>query len=158
VRQSVSLRGGKIAKGKLRELADDFQSLYVRHRDGWRCRICGSTEWSEMQAAHLFAKGEYHAGRYITSGVNGGNLWCLCFRCHKRYTHQPTEWAILLIQRLGEKGFAELRARCQVRQGGHDYALQAMYYRQLLGKDPDGWKIKEQYDKLETRGSKLGVW
>jgi hypothetical protein len=140
-------------KGELRVLADDLQSLYVRHLNGWICWACWSRRYEEMQCAHLFAKGEYHAGRYRLENVR-----CLCMRCHKYWTERPTGWTEYLRQRLGEAGYQQLRDRCSVRHGPHDYALVALDYRQQLEALPTLWKVREMYDKLIERGRRLGVW
>lgn len=154
VRARTSNRIGSFApQGKLRELADDLQSLYVRHFNGWACWCCGSSKANEMQAAHLFAKSEYHAGRYLID-----NLRCLCMRCHKYWTHRPSGWHEYLEARLGASTFDRLQASCQVRQGPHDYVLVAIAYRIKLHAMPNLCKVQERYDALVARGRKLGIF
>lgn len=144
------VRGGR---GKLRLLADDLQSLYVRMAANWTCWVCDSKRWELMQAAHLFAKSEYNAGRYSLDNVK-----CLCSPCHKHYTHRPDGWQKFLDARLGMAGVDELRARCQVRQGPHDYVLVAMHYRSLIERHEAHANVREMFDKLQKRGKDLGVW
>lgn len=146
--------------GKLRELADDLQSLYVRHTSGWSCWACPSKRWETMQAAHIFAKSEYHAGRYFydPKRAERSNLVCLCHACHKHYTHRPDGWLIYVTKRLGADTIDHLRVLCQVRYAPHDYALVALDYRSRLVQLLDLWKVQEQYDKLLERGRKLGVF
>ena len=140
-------------RGKLRELADDMQSLYVRHAAGWKCWVCPSTEWQEMQAAHLFAKSEYRSGRYFIE-----NVVCLCFRCHKLYTHRPATWTAYLQGRLGQERYEQLRAYCQIVTGPHDYSAVAIYYSRMINSLPMLEAIADRTAKLQARGEKLGVW
>jgi hypothetical protein len=139
-------------RGQLRELADDLQSLYIRHRAGWYCWICGQGG-RPQQAAHLFAKSEYRAGRYIED-----NLRDLCSGCHTYYTHRPASWCDYLQRHLGMAEYESLRARCQVRTGPHDYVGYALYYRQKLSQMAGLYKIQEKFDALVERGEKLGIW
>lgn len=160
VRLRTGLRQSfKAPLGKLRELADDMQSLYVRHVSGWVCWVC-TAHREQMQAAHLFAKSEYRAGRYLFHLENlvRSNLRCLCSGCHKYWTHRPDGWLQYLESRIGRQALDTLRALCQMRHVQHDYALVAIDYRQRLLELPDLWKVQEPYDKLITRGQKLGVF
>lgn len=140
-------------RGALRELADDVMSLYVRHLANWKCWVCDSTRWEEMQAAHLFAKSEYHGGRYFIE-----NVQCLCFRCHKKYTHRPAAWAAYLQGRLGMERYEQLRAYCALMPGKHDYVAQIIYYAMLTDRLDYNEAIRERTAKLQARGEKLGVW
>ena len=154
VRKATSLRVTmpRVAKGKLRELADDLQSLYIRHRDKWICRVCGSQRFDEMQAMHLFAKSEFRSGRYLEA-----NLMCGCRGCHRYYTDRPTAWDMWLRGKLGDQ-YEVLRNVCMVRSGPHDYVLLALYYRDRVEKMRDSWKVSDRLTPLIRRGQKLGVF
>jgi hypothetical protein len=138
--------------GKLRQLADDLMSLYVRHRAGWVCWVCGSRRWWEMQMAHLIGKGAHPNGRYMEANVR-----CLCARCHKRYTHRPEEWGEYLRGRLGG-GYDLLFDLVRVRVGNNrDYAAEVLYWNQRLLTCGNLQKVAERYDALRRRGVDLGV-
>jgi 5-methylcytosine-specific restriction endonuclease McrA len=142
----------RASKGQMRELADDLQSLFVRHRDGWQCWCCRSRKWDEMQAAHLMAKGSYPAQRY-----NETNLKCLCKRCHRYFTDRPIEWREFLVRKFGEEQVRVMELLARVRHAGHDYRAVAVYYRLKLDMMPDAWKIQDRIDTLTERAVRLGV-
>lgn len=71
-------------KAKLHD-ADRLFSLYIRARDGWACRRCGSVV--NPQCAHVISR-TYRAIRW-----NPDNAVCLCRGCHVMFTHRPLEWA-----------------------------------------------------------------
>lgn len=143
----------RASRGKLRELADDYMSLYVRHRDGWTCWSCGSRDWRFMQCAHLMGKGAHPTLRY-----RDDNARCLCDRCHKRYTHNPTLWRMFLVGKLGDVRVVELEREALIYCGPQDYAMQALVYRRLLLARQDLSKVRERFDALEARAAKLNVW
>jgi 5-methylcytosine-specific restriction endonuclease McrA len=147
----VRQRGGQ---GKLRELADDFMSLYVRHRDGWTCWSCGSRDWRFMQCAHVMGKGPHPTLRY-----RDDNARCLCDRCHKRFTHNSTLWRMFLVEKLGTEDVERRERDALIYQGPQDYTLQALIYRRLLLARPDVWKVQDRLDALDARARKLNlVW
>ena len=78
----LRVRGGR---GKLRKLADDAMSLYVRCRGGWRCAKCGTEK--NIQCAHIIPKGAYPSGRY-----RDDNALALCNGCHRYFTARFMEW------------------------------------------------------------------
>lgn len=105
----VKVRVRKRKKGKRANLAreaDRLFSLWIRARDGQRCRLCGSAE--RIQCAHLFSR------RYRGARWNEANAWALCSKCHMRYTHRPLEWDDLLRSTLGEGAYWSLRRSAAV--------------------------------------------
>lgn len=143
----------RASRGELRELADNFMSLYVRHKAGWTCWVCTSRRWEEMQMAHLFAKGPYPNGRYLEQNVR-----CLCKRCHRLYTDRPEEWRELLIEKLGEAEYQALWAVVQVRRGPIDYKLEVLHWHhKVLELEDELWKVQERLDELRRRGTVLGL-
>lgn len=109
-------RTGGIGKKKRHALKQrDLDAMFseiIRSRG--RCELCGSRE--RLQCAHLISRA-YRATRW-----DEDNAWCLCAADHTRYTHRPVEWAILLEQRLGERGVQKLRSRA-LQYGRPDYRL-----------------------------------
>ena len=71
--------------GKIRKLADDAMSLYVRCRGGWRCAKCGTDR--NIQCCHIIPKGAYPSGRY-----RDDNAMALCQGHHRYYTARFMEW------------------------------------------------------------------
>jgi hypothetical protein len=142
----------RASQGKLRELADDFMSLYVRHRDGWTCWRCGSRDWRFMQCAHLMGKGAHPTLRY-----RDDNARCLCDRCHKFFTHHATQWRMFLVEKLGVERVDSLEREALIYVGPQDYSIQALVYRRLLLARDDLHKVRERFDALEERARKLGI-
>ena len=70
-------------KAKLQD-ADALFSQYVRKRDGWACKVCGSPD--RIQCGHIVSR-RYRAVRWAPT-----NAVALCSRCHMRYTHNPLAW------------------------------------------------------------------
>lgn len=67
-------------KAKLHD-ADTLFSTYIRTRDGWACRNCGSPYM--VQCAHIVSR-RYRATRWTPD-----NALALCQKCHLRWTHNP---------------------------------------------------------------------
>lgn len=138
--------------GKLRKLADDLMSLYVRHKAGWACWVCESTRYEEMQMAHLYPKGAHPCGRYMETNVR-----CCCCRCHTYYTHRNAEWTRLLKMRLGAEAYDRLGLEVDVRLARQDYAAEILYWSLRVQGFPDLWKVQERFDALRAKGLKLGL-
>lgn len=74
---------------KLQKEADKWYSLYIRHRDGYKCVICGSKV--NPQCGHLIKRGK-QALRY-----NGFNCNVQCSKhnlMHNFYPEYYTQWFI----------------------------------------------------------------
>lgn len=143
------------SRGKLRELADDLFSLFIRTRDGWICRRCGSTNWRAMQCAHLFPKGSYTALRY-----DERNAICLCDGCHRYMTNRWFEWREFLAARIldGAAGVHALGLEAMVRIGSLDYAAACIVWSRRILELRDFRNVEDRYETLIDRGRKLGVF
>ena len=64
--------------------ADRLFSQFIRNRDAWQCKACGSP--FSVQCAHIISR-TYRAIRWAPD-----NAVTLCKGCHIRYTHRPLEW------------------------------------------------------------------
>lgn len=94
-------RPRKNRKGKRPSLAreaDRLWSLIVK-RPG-RCEACGATTF--LQAAHGFSR-RYRGTRWLP--ING---FCLCRKCHMKWTHDPLGWTAWLKERWGVEVYEEL--------------------------------------------------
>lgn len=94
-------RPRKQRRGKRPSLAreaDRLWSLIVKKCG--RCEDCGRTDF--LQAAHGFSR-RYRGTRWLP--ING---FCLCRRCHMRWTHDPLGWTGWLRKRWGLPVYEEL--------------------------------------------------
>ncbi len=66
------------------------------------CENCGST--TGLQCAHGFSR------RYRNVRWDRRNAFCLCQRCHMKYTHRPLEWDEWLRERWGPDLYVEIRS------------------------------------------------
>lgn len=139
-------------RGALRELADDFMSLYIRHRAGWVCVRCGSRKWEQMQNAHVIRKGRYPAGRYAD-----WNTVCLCAPCHSEMTWSELEWDEWCLGFFGRDRLQWIKDAVRVRCGPLDYKVEALYYMRKLAERPDIEHVRERFDALLSRARRLGV-
>jgi hypothetical protein len=98
LRKSRPRRQRKGKRASLAREADRLWGLIVR-RCG-RCEGCGSTQF--LQAAHGFSR-RYRGTRWLP--ING---FCLCRKCHMRWTHDPLGWTAWLKERWGATVYEEL--------------------------------------------------
>jgi hypothetical protein len=83
--------------------ADALFSQYIRQRDGWACRVCGSAQ--RIQCGHVISR-RYHAIRF-----NPANAVALCSRCHMKYTRNPLAWEAWVEERFpGRLGMLKAQA------------------------------------------------
>ena len=87
-----------------RDKLDITFSLYIRTRDGFRCRFCKRTG-VQMDCAHIFSR--RHAG----TRHDPENAICLCRGCHMRFTTEPMEFADWISMLMSEKEFEKLRIK-----------------------------------------------
>lgn len=85
----------KTAKNK----ADALFSLIVRSKGA--CENCGSDAW--LQCCHWISR------TYSNTRCDFDNAFCLCSRCHRWYTADPTAWADWAIEKRGRETYARLR-------------------------------------------------
>jgi 5-methylcytosine-specific restriction endonuclease McrA len=149
-KRAIARRGSPRTAGlklwrKTEELCDDLFSLYVRVRDGNRCRLCRST--FAPQCAHLISR-RYKQCRHL-----GENAWTLCGTCHPRYTHDPLGWDDLVGVRVGLAEWARRKAAAQI-TCKPDYSTMAIPLRLLLlreVKTNGDYGLGLQVEKIQAR-------
>jgi hypothetical protein len=87
----------KAAKAK----ATLLHSKIVRAR-GY-CEQCNRVD--SLQCAHIISR-RYSATRTVLS-----NAFCLCAKCHMRFTEWPVEFATFVTQQIGEPTYRALQQR-----------------------------------------------
>ena len=85
-----------------RDKLDIVFSLYIRTRDGFRCRFCKRTG-GIMDCAHIFSR--RHAG----TRHDPANAICLCRGCHMRFTTEPMEFADWVLSWMPKVVYEKLR-------------------------------------------------
>jgi 5-methylcytosine-specific restriction endonuclease McrA len=136
------IRGGT---GKMKKLADDAMSLFVRCRDNWTCGKCGTTMM--IQNAHIIAKGPYPAGRY-----EDRNTIALCQGCHRYFTARFPEWRKWIGPERHD-GLASLYVGTVAKW---DYAEEARRF--LLLTATRYPQVGERLASLNKRAEALGLW
>ena len=96
-------------KIKIRK-TDSIFSLQVRAKAGWLCESCGDGYGNNPQGLH--ASHYWGRGRENTR-FDFDNCMALCFYCHMHLGHgdRRDEYTELMIKKLGNKGFKELKVR-----------------------------------------------
>jgi 5-methylcytosine-specific restriction endonuclease McrA len=88
--------------------ATRLHSLIVRSRG--RCENCGDA-WratgSKLECAHIVSR------RYSRTRTLVENAFCLCSKCHMRFTEWPLEFAAFVEEKIGAERYAELRTLAQ---------------------------------------------
>lgn len=94
---------GKSAKAK----ATKLHSLYVRTRDNFTCRWCGTTKESgkQIQCAHIISRS------ISATRTDERNAVALCASCHWKQTKNPLVWARWIEQELGKDWLDDLLER-----------------------------------------------
>lgn len=142
---------------KLEKLCDDTYALIIRLRGGNRCKLCGTN--SQTQCAHLISR-RYHAVRHA---LDPANAWCLCARCHARWTNDPLGWDDLMERTFGPVEWARRKAMARV-PCRPDYSLMRVPLRLLLvaemaggthGLDAQVDKILARHEEYERRADGL---
>lgn len=90
-------------------LLDDLARQVVLHRDGHKCRRCGTAE-PPLDCAHVYSR-RHHAVRW-----DPDNLLTLCRRCHNRCHSNPAEFMHWFRDMIGDAQFTALGLRA--RKGG----------------------------------------
>jgi 5-methylcytosine-specific restriction endonuclease McrA len=138
---------------RLEKLCDDTYALIIRLRGFNRCKLCGTN--SNTQCAHLISR-RYHAVRHA---LDPQNAWCLCARCHTRWTHDPLGWDELMERTFGVAEWARRKAQARV-PCRPDYSLMRVPLRLLLvataangtyGLDAQVEKVLRRHDEYEER-------
>ena len=88
--------------------ATRLHSLIVRARGV--CENCGDA-WratgSKLECAHIVSR------RYSRTRTDLDNAFCLCSRCHMRFTEWPLEFADFVVSKIGQDAYDALRAKAQ---------------------------------------------
>lgn len=138
----LRVRGGR---GKLRQLADDAMSLYIRCRGGWRCAKCGSEK--NIQCCHIIPKGAYPSGRY-----RDDNAMALCQGHHRYYTGRLMEWRDF-VGAEAHDGLHKLLSQGVVKW---DIAEEARRYLLLVARHYP--QAQERLAELNKRAEALELW
>lgn len=105
-------------KAKLHD-ADKLFSQFIRTRDGWACRACGSP--FNPQCAHIVSR-RYRAVRWTPE-----NAVTLCQRDHMRWTHDPLGWEAWVEERFpGRLAILKARAMAGVAKVDYDEVCEAL--------------------------------
>lgn len=99
-------------KSKLKKIADDLFSKYIRARDG-RCQKCGTDQ--NLQCAHIFSRG-YGQIRYDLQ-----NAVALCRGCHRFFTDRPIEWEFFIKEKIGVPMYENLKVKALKHDKKIDY-------------------------------------
>lgn len=106
--------------------ADRLFSLYIRHRDGFKCARCHRIKES-AQNSHFFGRGMY------STRFDETNCTTLCWSCHDRWGGQDRrEYENYMIKWLGKKGFAALNVRAHCISKRPDEKLIRIWCREKL--------------------------
>ena len=94
---------GKAAKAK----ATKLHSLFVRTRDGFRCRWCGThrDDGKQIQCAHIISRS------VSATRTDERNAVALCASCHWKQSKNPLVWARWIEEELGKEHLDDLLER-----------------------------------------------
>lgn len=99
----------KTSYGKgLRGKATKLHSQVVRSRG--KCEKCGSQ--TALQTAHIITR------RYPLTRTDEKNAFCLCAKCHRRFTEWPDEWMDFIFDKIGRDEFYRLKEKSQQKLTG----------------------------------------
>lgn len=65
------------------------------------CQNCGTTR--NLQCAHIVSR------RFSNTRTLTGNAFCLCAKCHMRFTEWPLEFAEFVVAQIGEDAYEQLK-------------------------------------------------
>lgn len=88
---------GKGPRGK----ATMLHSKLVRSRG--QCENCGSEH--ALQTAHIIGR------RYVATRTDERNAFCLCAKCHFRFTEHADEWLAFIDLTIGRAEYERLKAK-----------------------------------------------
>lgn len=117
------IRAKSKRKAKLHD-ADRLFSLYIRNRDGWQCRACGSP--FNVQCGHIISR------RYRAIRFSPQNAVALCAKHHVYFTHRPIEWEAWVEERFPGR-LATLKAQALAAHPTPDYEAICAELRAAIG-------------------------
>ena len=92
----------KASKGWKRK-ADLLFSEIIRSK-GY-CENCGRSDGVQLQTAHIISR------RYAAVRTDTDNAFCLCAKCHRRFTDFPREFSHFITDKLGSEKYDQLSAK-----------------------------------------------
>lgn len=93
----------KTPLSKLKKKVDNLFSLFIRTRDGFRCKKCGKVS-KNVHCAHIFSRNKLSV-RYEPK-----NAITLCYYCHLMWAHrEPVEFTEWVRGEIGEKTCQEIK-------------------------------------------------
>ena len=102
----MTRRGKKSNTQRAKEKATRLHSLIVRSK-GY-CENCGDA-WqangSKLECAHIVSR------RFSATRTDLDNAFCLCSKCHFRFTEWPLEMAHFVLSKIGERKYEALREK-----------------------------------------------
>lgn len=100
---------GTSERSKAIKNLDGLWSRFIRERDGFRCRHCG-TRSRYVQAAHIFRRGNF-ATRWDTR--NGITLCSMCHIFSATFSAHttPTEFAEWVRKEIGESTYQSIKKK-----------------------------------------------
>lgn len=107
---------------------DRIFSLYIRERDGWRCRRCNKQyqpPTASLQCAHIMGR-RNKGTRWLPD-----NAIALCAGCHIHFTGQPVEFYDWLKCEIGESLLEKIRFQAK-RPTKFTHADEDMMYKELI--------------------------
>lgn len=118
--------------GKVKiDKADELFSLWIRYRDNWKCRRCGTQytpPTSALHCSHFKGRGK-EATRFEPANADA-----LCYGCHRYFTAQPDEHVAWQKRVKGTRTVNRV-----IRQSStykkKDRAAERLYWRQKLKDD-----------------------
>ena len=145
---------GKSDRSQLIALADDIFSFYIRHRDGWKCVVCGKSKAQGfvMQNGHVISR------KCLALKYDEKNCHCQCSGCNKYHTHRPERYYAYFIHKYGEKKFYifEAMTRSVLGLGGKpDNSMIIMGYLKIMEKEELMDFEKEILMKYQKKWEKL---
>jgi hypothetical protein len=116
---------GRAAKGR----ATTMHSKIIRLR-ARRCENCGTLD--RLQCAHI-------VGRiYSHTRTDLDNAFCLCARCHMRFTDRPVEWVDFIDRKIGRAEYERLRHKAEAGVGvKFDWVAEAARLKPILKRAED---------------------
>lgn len=106
------------SKGK----ADKLFSQIIRSQG--RCECCGSTQ--NLQTAHIISR------RFSKVRCDLRNAFCLCAKCHMRFTANPIEFAEYVASTWAQEHVPLMRERAYDVKGKVDWETTCEYLQNIL--------------------------
>lgn len=93
------------SKTKLKAELDRVFSLYIRHRDSYRCCTCGKEDPAQAQCGHYISRANMNT-RWDEDNCN-----CQCVGCNVFKNGNMDEYALFMIKKHGQDILNEMNRR-----------------------------------------------